>query len=735
MPSLLNVFHIMIRSVARAHLFVVLLLFFAVPAGAEVRLPAVFSEHMVLQQKQPIRVWGWADAKEAVSVTLAGNTTQTKADEAGRWQVELPPLVASKVATTLSVKGNNTIEVGDILIGEVWLCSGQSNMEWPVAASTDAQKEIATANDPMIRHIKVPLVQSIVPLDDFRSQWQVCSPETAGGFTACGYFMARKLRAELDVPVGLVNSSWGGTRIEPWTPPVGFQRVEALQDIHGSVLGRTPGTPQYRERLEAHIVALEAWTAKAKAAVETANALDSSPAYPQELVPFTSNQDPSMLYNAMIHPLVGFPIRGAIWYQGESNHGEGMLYFEKKKALINGWRELWGQGDFPFYYVQIAPFQYGNEDPTILAEFWEAQQAAEWIPKTGMVVINDIATLNDIHPPNKQDVGLRLALLALKNDYGKDDLVAHSPRFDSLEVMGNRLKVNFKNTGGGLKTRDNKAPSHFEIIGVGSNGFQPATAEIDGDSVILSSEAVTTPVAFRFAWHMLAEPNLTGSTGLPVGACRGGDVPDFLSSLPIAEEYTLVYDLDLTKLGREIRYEVDNSGKIESFDRVGYLVELKASGGDERNLFVSMSAFTDDVHKIGVPTFASKARFQTAVGSMDVFSNVNGIINGTAIATGNIEFWPDNYGPINAADVSNASSTVYDFGDQMSPPLDGYGSMQVHDFGAGQTLFAINHWAAGNGADIGIGNSPGPQLDWTFAGNAAGYSAKRLRVYVRTIGG
>ena len=165
-----------------------------------------------------------------------------------------------------------------------------------------------------------------------------------------------------------------------------------------------------------------------------------------------------MLYNGMIHALVGFPIRGAIWYQGESNHAEGMLYLEKKKALIGGWRTLWGQGDFPFYYVQIAPFQYGNEDPSILARFWEAQAAVQQLPNTGMVVINDIATLNDIHPPNKQDVGKRLALLALKNDYGRSDLIANSPDMESLEVLPGKLKIKFKNTGGGLKTRDQKPP-------------------------------------------------------------------------------------------------------------------------------------------------------------------------------------------------------------------------------------------------------------------------------------
>ena len=377
-----------------------------------------------------------------------------------------------------------------------------------------------------------------------------------------------------------------------------------------------------------------------------------------------------------------------------------MLYFEKKKALVGGWRELWGQGDFPFYYVQIAPYKYGNEDPTILAKFWEAQAACQAIPKTGMVVINDIATVGDIHPPNKQDVGLRLAQLALKNDYGKKDLVASSPEFAQLQVLGDRLKVTFKNTAGGLKTRDGKAPSHFEVIGVGSNGFQPATAQVNGDSVILSSEKVKAPVAFRFAWDMLAEPNLVGGTGLPVGAVRGGEVPDFMSSLPIAKDYTLVYDLDLSKLMHDIKYDVDHSASIKGFDRIGYLVEL-ATGGEEKKVFVSMNAFTDDVRKIGIPTIASQSRFQIPVVAMDVFTNVNGITSGTNIATGNIEFWPDNYGMINSAKVSGASDSQYDFGDETAPPADGYGSMQVHNFAAKQTLFAINHWVAGGGADLG----------------------------------
>ena len=273
-------------------------------------------------------------------------------------------------------------------------------MEWSVSRSDKPGKEIAAANYPLIRHIKVSKTPSSIPLNDIKSKWEICSPKTAGNFTACGYYMARKLHAELNVPIGLLNSSWGGTRVEPWTPPTGFKNVPALAEIHQSVVGRTPGSPEYQAQLAKHIAATEQWLAKAKQAVDTPGPLAASPAFPSSMNPYTKHQDPTMLYNGMIHAMVGFPIRGAVWYQGESNHSEGMLYFEKKKALIQGWRELWGQGDFPFYFVQIAPYNYGNEDSTILPIFWEAQSAVTTIPNTGMVVTNDIATIGNIHPPN-----------------------------------------------------------------------------------------------------------------------------------------------------------------------------------------------------------------------------------------------------------------------------------------------------------------------------------------------
>ncbi len=247
----------------------------------------------------------------------------------------------------------------------------------------------------------------------------------------------------------------------------------------------------------------------------------------------------------------------------------------------------------------------------------------------------------------------------------------------------------------------------------------------------MKSDAVDAPTAFRFAWHMLAEPNLVGGTGLPVGAFRGGEVPEFVQTLPGGSDYVLVYELDLAKLARDIEYDVDRSSRVKLFDRIGYLLELESARSGQQKVFVSMDAFTDDVTKIGIPTLESKARFQQTVNALEVFSNVDSLTAGTDIKTGNIEFWPDNYSAANGLGISGASQSVYDFGDDPGAPRDGYGSMQVHNYASGQTVFSVNHWKQGDQADIGIGNSPGDTRDWTFTGNAGSYSKKRLRVYVR----
>ncbi|MBP7935659.1 MAG: 9-O-acetylesterase [Phycisphaerae bacterium] len=710
------------------------------PAGAraEIRLPAVFGSHMVLQQDLPLTIWGWAQPEETVTVQFLTESEQVKANDRGEWRVTLAPADVGG-PHTLTVSGSSTVKFEDVMVGEVWLCSGQSNMEMGVAACKDAEKEIADADHPGIRLLKVAKKWAPVPQQDIGGGWKPCSPKSVaeggwGGFSAAAYYFGRELHRQLDVPVGLIDSSWGGTVIQTWTPPEGFAAVPALKADYERVQLGDPRTPLHQQRLEQVLAETQQWLEAARKALNDRGLVPPMPTYPGELQPPSDVQHATALYNGMIHPLCPFTLRGAIWYQGESNLGEGRHYTERMKALISGWRQLWGLDELPFYFVQIAPFNYGG-NPETEALFWEAQRAAaEEIPNTGMVVINDISNLRDIHPNNKQDVGRRLALWALAKTYGRTNVVYSGPVYKAMSIEDDKIRVTFDHAGGGLASRDGQPLTWFEIIDAEEGGFVKAEAKIDGASVIVSSPEVKKPVAVRFAWSMLAEPNLMNAEGLPAGAFRAGNVPvrdPLVMNVPEARQYRLVYDLDLGKLGETINYDADHrAGITRSFDRIAYFVEL-TSGEDVKYLYVSMDAFTDDLGKIGVPTVASQASFQQNVANMNVFSNVQGIVTGTGLADGNIEFWPHNYAATNAAKVPQASSNVYDFGDQIADPVAGYGSMQVHNHKAKQTLFAINHWRAGQGADLGIGNRPKDNPDWTFSSNAGSYSAKRLRVLVR----
>ncbi|MBI5685563.1 MAG: 9-O-acetylesterase [Verrucomicrobia bacterium] len=711
------------------------------PVSANVSLPHVFGSHMVLQRDQALPVWGWAEPGEQVSVQIGEQpAVTTTANKAGEWRVTLPKMTAGG-PLTMKIAGKNTITLDDVLVGEVWLCSGQSNMEWVVAGCDNAQQEIADANHPKIRHIKVPKLTASVPAKDFPGEWQVCSPATAGGFTACGYFMARELQKKLNVPIGLVNSSWGGTRIEPWTTPAGFADLPALADIKQKIAKADPRSAEFKEGLGKYLGTLETWMQATRQSIAKEELIAPMPEFPQDFIPLGARANPhgqpTTLYNAMIHPLVPFAIRGAIWYQGESNHAEGKLYTEKMKALIKGWRQLWNS-ELPFYYVQIAPYHYGAENPVVLAEFWEAQSAALEIPNTGMVVPSDIGNYKDIHPKNKQEVGRRLALLALKNVYGQTDLVASGPTFKTMSIEDGKIRVRFDNVGGGLASRDGKPLNWFEVIGKETD-WTKADAAIDGDSVVLSSDKVKEPVAMRFAWDKSAEPNLMNKEGLPASAFRAGKEPqmDILSlKVPESKDYQLLYALDLAKAKRDIAYDVDRRAQIAGpVDRVAYFLELRKQGEPTQWVYVSMDVFTTDLAKLGVPTVASKARFQCAVTHMNVLSNNPRVTAGTDF-TGNIEFFPHNYGPLNTAKVPNALDTAWDFGDQIADPEDGYGSMQVGHPAARQTIFAFNNWKSGPAADLGIGTSDAKAkaqrtLDWTFNGNASQYVVKQLKVLVR----
>jgi len=452
---------------------------------AEVKLPSVFGDHMVLQQSQRLPVWGWADPGESVTVAVAGQTKKTKAGKDGAWQLRLKPLKVSKLPVAFSVKGSNTIDYKDVLVGEVWLCSGQSNMEWRVSQSGNAKEEVANGNHPMIRHIKIPRRPSDKPEKDVtpvRGGWEVCSPETVANFTAVGYYFGRHLQGELDVPIGLLGCNWGGTRIEPWTPPTGFKSVPALKEI--------------------------------------ANNLDT---FPQKNGNGSiDHQSALALYNGMIAPLNPYGIRGALWYQGESNNGEGMLYYDKKKALINGWRKIWKNKKMPFYFVQLAPHIYNDHNPRDLPGIWQAQLATLKIPHTGMAVTTDIGNVRDIHPRNKQEVGRRLALWALTKDYGKKGIEYSGPLFKTARFRKGTAIVRFTHADG-LKSTNGQALSHWEIAGQDGK-FIAAEAEIKGNTVVARSDAVKKPKLVRFGYHQEAEPNLANSAGLPASPFTTGEV-------------------------------------------------------------------------------------------------------------------------------------------------------------------------------------------------------------------
>lgn len=496
-------------------------------ALADVTLPAIFSDHMILQRDQKVPVWGFAEDGEKVTVSFAGQKVDTTAKD-GKWAVSLSALKSSSTGAKFTVTGRNKVEFDDVLVGEVWFCSGQSNMEMQVGGSKDSKQEVAASANPRIRHFKVPHVTSNKPETEVKTSggWEAATPATTGNFTAVGYFFGREIEKEMDVPVGLIGCNWGGTRIEPWTPPVGFQSVPALKEAYADKLATFPTMSAVMAPATEPVLGADGKPVLDKAGKPTVKpVLDAAgkPKLSPVILPdgkpkLTASQgSPLAMYNAMVHPIVPYAIRGALWYQGESNNGEGMLYFEKMKALTNGWRAVWQQGDFPFLFVQLAPYRYGK--PENLPAIWEAQTAALSIPNTGMAVTTDVSTVGNIHPPDKQSVGHRLALWALAKTYGKSGISYASPLFDAVKIEGGKAHVSFKNAEGGLKSADGKALTWFTIAAEDKK-FVEAKAEISGKGVIVSAEGVSHPVAVRFGWHETAEPNLANAAGLPVSPFR-----------------------------------------------------------------------------------------------------------------------------------------------------------------------------------------------------------------------
>jgi sialate O-acetylesterase len=627
-------------------IFILIFIFLTTLAFADVTLPKIFGDNMVLQRDRAITVWGWASPKEKITIELNKQKKTVTAGKDGQWTLNLEAESAGGPYTFV-VRGKNTITFSNVLVGDVWVCSGQSNMEWPLRNSNNAEEEIKNANFSNIRHFKVPNTVSSEPLKDMRGgDWKISSPETAGDFTAVGYFFARELTKEMNVPIGLINTSWGGTHSETWTSREAFEGSEEFKTMIASMprlnldsvakaktaamlrqieksqgplttstttietwkqsslddskwaqmripglwenqLGDFDGIVWFRKTFQVSVAdagkeavlelamiddtdetfvngikvgGTNSYNEKRNYKIEpgiikegknviavrvndtgggggiygdpslvkitvggNTQSLSGQWGYRIESLSNTSssvgpNSYPTLLYNAMISPLIPYSIKGAIWYQGESNAGRAYQYRKAFPLMINDWREKWGQGDFPFYFVQLASFNASNGDSkkgSSWAELREAQTMTLSLPNTGMAVTTDIGDPHDIHPRNKQDVGKRLAAIALSKTYGRNN-VDSGPLYKSAEVKGDKVIVSFTSTGGGLIAKDKYGYlGGFEIAGADKK-FVYAKAFIEGNTVVVFQDGVKQPVAVRYGWaDDASDSNLFNAEGFP----------------------------------------------------------------------------------------------------------------------------------------------------------------------------------------------------------------------------
>jgi sialate O-acetylesterase len=499
-----------------------------IAAFADVRLPAIISDHMVLLSDAKANVWGWADAGEKVTVKLGDSTVSATADDKGRWSAKLEGLKPGVVGD-MTIAGKNTLTVKNVAAGEVWLASGQSNMEWTVSKAKGAPEEIAACKFPDIRVFTVEKKGSVKPLEDAAGKWEIGSPENAGRFSAVGYFFSRELHQKLKVPVGLVHSSWGGTPVETWIPESGM-RVNPAFSEHWR-----KKQEDYPAKKSAHEAAMK----RHAAAVEKAKAEGVKPPNPPRAPdgPDALYSAPSGLFNGMIAPLAPYTIRGAIWYQGESNaglanRGNMELYGQLFPTMILAWRYEFSraqgvsrdESEFPFLFVQLANFHPRRDEPSdsYWAQIREAQFGALEVPRTGMAVAIDIGEASDIHPKNKQEVGRRLALSALAQVYFHE-MEFSGPLFGGMQIEDSRIRLNFSNANG-LKSRDGGPIKGFAVAGEDKK-FVWADAVLEGDHVVVASPMVKAPVAVRYGWADNPDCNLVNSAGLPASPFRSDRWP------------------------------------------------------------------------------------------------------------------------------------------------------------------------------------------------------------------
>jgi len=443
---------------------------------AQLRLPALYDDHMVLQQQSPVPIWGWSHPTQEIKIKVSWDTTtiKTKSDNATYWAATLYTPTAGGPHTITITAGGEVRTLTDVMVGEVWLCSGQSNMEWGMHASGDGKKIIDQVNDPQIRLFHVPKSAASTLQVKGEGDWRVCDKDAVRYFSAVSYFFGKKLQGNLNVPIGLVNISWGGTPAEVWVPKENIDANEAL-----------------------------------KVAAEKQG--DDRPWCPSK---------PGVVFNAMVNPLIPFRFAGALWYQGESNTGLSATYKPLMEQLILSWRKQF-LSDFPFYYVQIAPYS-GYGEPGIGPALREQETKMLQIPKTGMVVISDfVDDVKDIHPQFKKPVGERLADVALADTYGKKGIAYQSPIYKAMKVEKGKIRISFDNVPTKLISKGGE-PTEFRIAGEDQK-FYPAKVKVEGNTVVVSAKEVKKPVAVRFGWRNDSIPNLFSSEGLPVSCFRTDD--------------------------------------------------------------------------------------------------------------------------------------------------------------------------------------------------------------------
>lgn len=510
-----------------------LLLALALTARAELKLPAIIGDNMVLQQKQANPLWGWDAPGTEVTVTFAGQTKSAKADAKGKWTVKLDPVPANAKPATISIKGSSTRELKNVLVGEVWICSGQSNMGFTVERTWDADLDVAQAKHPLIRLISVPQVGTQEIQDDFKGQWEECSPANVGSFTAVGYHFGRVLHEMLGVPVGLIDNAWGGSACEAWVRRDLLEKddrfkplIERFKKIEDSFTQAA-----FDKQVEDHKAKLAEWMKARSEAIKAKKMFTAqAPRAPQNMM--TGQKRPGNLYAGVLHPTIGYGIKGVVWYQGESNSSQAKEYRELFPFMIEHWRKEWQQGDFPFYWVQLADFKDYQAEPgdSDWAELREAQTLTmKKLPHTGQCVITDLGEANDIHPKNKRDVAERLARWALVNDYGQK-LVYRSPELKDAKFDGGKALLTFDYAPNGLRTVDVDDAKGFAICG-DDHKWVWAKASIIGGSkkgtnqIEVSSPDVPKPVAVRYAWADNPVCNVYSAEGLPVTPFRTDDFP------------------------------------------------------------------------------------------------------------------------------------------------------------------------------------------------------------------